>query len=164
MLAALDVVIARHQLPPDVPVLLLGGRGFIASAVRELCTGRNVDAVDVGEKALFRELMRKRRGQPMVVINLSKSGVLADYVEYFWPALVLLNEVYPEPSVHEVRALESLGAAAYHIAGVKAWCWPQFPRAYQGGIPCCASLPLAVDERIEVVLSRLSSSKTRRKL
>ena len=163
VLAALDQVLARHGLPADVPVLLLGGRGYIASAVRELCAGRNVDAIDVGEKALFKSLIRQRRGHPMVVINLSKSGVLADYVEYAWPGLILLNEVYPEPSRHELRALESLGAVAYHIAGVKAWCWPQFPRAYRGGIPCCASLPLADGQPIDVVLAELSGARVDRR-
>jgi hypothetical protein len=157
VLAALDEVIARHALPADVPVLLLGGRGYIATAVRELAACRNVSSIDVGERQQFRALVRQRRGHPLVVINLSKSGVLADYVEYFWPQLILLNEVYPEPSRHELRALASLGVAAYHIAGVKACCWPQFPRAYRGGIPCCASLPLAEDEHIDVVLTRLSS-------
>ena len=158
VLAALDEVIAGNRLPADVPVLLLGGRGFVGSHVQQLCVGRNVSVIDANETDAFRALIRPLRGHPLVIVNLTKAGVLADYLEYFWPGLILLNEVYPEPSRCEVRAAESLGSVVYHISGVEAWCWPPFPRAYRGGIPCCASVPLGADERVAVVVTRLSST------
>jgi len=46
----------------------------------------------------------------------------------------------------EVAAIETKGACCYHISGVVARAWPPFPRAYQGGIPCCASFLPGEDE------------------
>lgn len=73
------------------------------------------------------------------VLNLTKKGALSEYIPYFWPGVVVLNEVYPEPVKAEVAAIRAKGACCYHIAGVKGRAWPAFPRGYQGGIPCCAS-------------------------
>ena len=158
VLAAIDWVISKQRLAATTPVLVLGARGYVATEFLRLAGERPLLAIDVGEMATFRDFARRRRGYPLLVVNLTKKGALSEYLCYFWPGVTVLNEVYPEPSLHELRALESLGANCYHIAGIRAVVWPPFPSAYRGGIPCCASLPLRDDEPVEVVIVPLASA------
>jgi hypothetical protein len=53
------------------------------------------------------------------VLNLTKKGALSEYIPYFWPGVVVLNEVYPEPGKSEVAAIQAKGGCCYHIAGSK---------------------------------------------
>jgi hypothetical protein len=161
VLTALDRVSATHGLSDDVPVLVLGGRGYIASEVIRRCTRPSVTSVDVGDIAAFEALAARLHGRPLVVINLTKSGALADYTDQLWPGVIVLNEVYPEPTGREIAALEQRGVACYHIVGVAGQAWPPFPKAYRGGIPCCAALPVSQKDAIPVVVARLSRDGTR---
>jgi hypothetical protein len=157
VLQALDKVVAQHGLSEGVPILILGGRGYIASEVLQLAGSRNVTSLDIGELDTFRRFADSHGGRPAVVINLTKSGALSEYAKDFWPGVIVLNEVYPEPSLDELGALEARGAVCYHIVGVEGTAWPPFPRAYRGGIPCCASLPISSGDPIPVLVSRLSA-------
>ena len=96
------------------------------------------------------------QGRPAVVVNLTKSGALLEYARDLWPGVIVLNEVYPEPSSAEIAELEARGSSCYHIIGVEGKAWPPFPRAYRGGIPCCASLPFSPDDPIPILIARLS--------
>lgn len=155
VLVALDKVMRLHALERDTPVLVLGGKGYIAGEVLRLTDGRNVTSVDVGEFARFEDFVAAHRGRPLVVVNLSRSDALTDYLGHFWPGVVVLNEVYPEPVPTELAQLERNGVTCHHIAGVAGGAWPPFPRAYRGGIPCCAALPLAAGEEVDVVIVHL---------
>ena len=156
VLSALDQLIGLHHLDAEVPILVLGGRGYIASEVLRLCAGRRVSSVDVGEWDEFARFVADHANRPAVVINLTKSGALSEYAGKLWPGVIILNEVYPEPSASEIVALEEQGAKCYHIVGVAGRAWPPFPKAYRGGIPCCASLPISPDDPIPVLLLSLS--------
>jgi hypothetical protein len=156
VLQALDQVMAKNGLGPEVPILVLGGRGYIASEVLRLCRDRKVRSIDVAELEEFRRFVDECRGQPAVVVNLTKSGALLEYARELWPGVIVLNEVYPEPSTAELAELEARGASCYHIVGVEGRAWPPFPRAYRGGIPCCASLPFSPDDPIPVLVAHLS--------
>ena len=158
VLYALDEVVARHCLSESVPILVLGGRGYIALEVLQLTTRRNVTSIDVGEFEAFQKFANVNRGHPAVVVNLTKSGALSEYAREFWPGVIVLNEVYPEPSPAEITALETQGAICYHIIGVEGDAWPPFPKAYRGGIPCCASLPISSGDPISVLVSRMSGA------
>ena len=81
-------------------------------------------------------------------------AALLGYARDLWPGVIVLNEVYPEPSAVEIAELEARGAHCYHIVGVEGWAWPPFPRAYRGGIPCRASLPFS--PTIPILIARLS--------
>jgi len=164
VMQALDQVMMMYGLGPDVPILVLGGRGYIASEVLRLCQDRRVRSIDVAELDEFHRFVDECGGQPAVVLNLTKSGALLDYARELWPGAIVLNEVYPEPSSTELAELEARGAVCYHIVGVEGRAWPPFPRAYRGGIPCCASLPFSPDDPIPVLIARLSpeSRLTRR--
>jgi hypothetical protein len=89
-------------------------------------------------------------------LNLTKSGALLEYARELWPGVIVLNEVCPEPSSTELAELEARGAVCYHIVGVEGRAWPPFPRAYRGGIPCCASLPFSPDDPIPILIAHLS--------
>jgi hypothetical protein len=121
----------------DAPVVLLSGRGFIgrrlAKRLREDSSAREIIAVDPRGGDPWPEHLR---GRPAVAVNAARRGALAEYAERWWPELVLLNEVYPEPPEAVVASLE---APAYHVVGVEATSFPRFPAAYAGGIPCCAA-------------------------
>ena len=95
-------------------------------------------------------------GRPTILLNVSRKGALARYIPHLWPEAVVLNEVYPEPDRSEVAAIQEKGARCYHISGVEARAWPPFPRAYQGGIPCCASfLPGEGEGEYRVLVTKL---------
>jgi hypothetical protein len=140
----------------NVPILVLGGRGYIASEVLRLCQDRRVRSIDVAELEEFHRFVDECRGQPAVAVNLTKSGALLEYAQQLWPGVIVLNEVYPEPSYAEIVELEGRGSSCHHIVGVEGRAWPPFPRAYRGGIPCCASLPFSPDDPIPVLVARLS--------
>lgn len=141
VVSALDQVIAANKIDANAPILLIGGKGYIASKVMELCSGRLTYSIDVGEFENFRRLATGLRGSRVVVVNLAKSSALAQYVPHFWPGVIVLNEVYPEPTWSEVADLTEKSISCFHVVGVAGKAWPPFPRAYRGGIPCCAALP-----------------------
>lgn len=94
--------------------------------------------------------------RPFSGINLSRKGALRDYAPWLWPEAVVLNEVYPEPGREELRLTGEVGSQCWHIVGVQGMAWPPFPRAYRGGIPCCASW-LPTDDckgELEVIIGR----------
>ena len=92
-------------------------------------------------------------GEKVVLVNISLKFVLDDYVSRLWPGLVVLNEVYPEPTPATVEKLASRGCSCYHVVGVSGRAVPYFPSAYQGGIPCCAAW---LSEGIESLLLKLT--------
>lgn len=91
--------------------------------------------------------------QKAILINLTKKAALSQELDKFWQELVLLNEAYPEPSAEELKVLTDWGCQAYHIVGVKARSYPAFPKAYKGGIPCCAAWS---SPQMEVLLKQLN--------
>ena len=136
---AIDKIKEKIGLPEDVPVMTLGGSGFIGSGLKELTNSGNFHFLDLNNKQSFLDFKKQFNPHPVIILNLTKKGALSEYIPHFWPGVVLVNEVYPEPSKSEVADIRAKGAYCYHIAGVKAKAWPAFPRGYQGGIPCCAS-------------------------
>lgn len=140
-----------------VPLIILGGRGFIGRrlvAKLEL-HGRKVHCVDINSKESCTALWPAHlTGTRAILINATKKAVLKEYVSRFWPELVLLNEVYPEPSDEEIDALTKLGSPAYHVVGVEAKSYPPFPKAYAGAIPCCAA---RLSNNMQVVVKKLNS-------
>lgn len=123
----------------DVPLIVLGGEGFIGSRFREKLSHREIYSVDCEDGTDYASWPYHLQGERVIVINITKKHALKNYLALFWPELVLLNETYPEPGKEEVEALRNISSKAYHLAGVKASSYPSFPKAYEGGIPCCAA-------------------------
>lgn len=155
VVSALDQVMASCGMDATTPILLIGGNGYIASKVFELCAGRPAHKVDLDGFATFRSLTEAMRGRPMIAVNLAKSSALAGYMDSFWPGVVVLNEVYPEPDEAELSALAARGVRCFHVVGVAGRAWPRFPRAYRNGIPCCAALPAAGGSAVTALVTEL---------
>ncbi len=124
----------------DVPLIILGGKGYVGRRIMKKFDGRDKYCVDLVDNHVdMSSWPRHLTGEQAILINVTKKAALAHYLDLFWPELVLLNETYPEPTEEELKVLKAKGCQAYHISGVKAQALPSFPRAYNGGIPCCAA-------------------------
>jgi hypothetical protein len=141
------------KIPSDCPVIILGGKGFTGKEVTKILEGvkRRIYLVDVKDSAA--ELPPELRGMPVIVLNITKTGALAEYIPQLWREAVVLNEVYPEPTKQEQDLMRARGISCYHVTGVKASAWPRFLKAYKGGIPCCAAyLP---DDNCDALVTKL---------
>lgn len=154
ILQALDKIKSVEKLPQDVPVIVLGGEGFIGSALRKAGNG-NFSSLDVGEEEHFLAFSEKLKGKPLILLNVTKKGALSFYTPYLWSEVVVVNEVYPEPSEKELTDIKAMGAICYHIVGVRGKAWPGFPRGYAGGIPCCASFWPEDGRGYEVLIKKM---------
>lgn len=140
----------------SVPLIILGGKGFIGrKLVKKLISkGRNIYCVDMnGQFVNMEDWPSHLRGKRAIMINVTRKAVLSRYLPLFWPELILLNEVYPEPSKKELNVLKRIGSPCYHVVGVRAKALPRFPGVYAGGIPCCAAWP---SEKLEVIIKQLA--------
>jgi hypothetical protein len=135
---AIEGVKAIEGLSDDVPIIVLGGRGFVGQKVMKSLPAEFVWSVDTasGGKDVWPAQLK---GHPALVVNISRRSALDEYVRLLWPQAVVVNEVYPEPSAETIAQLQRVGCRCYHIVGAKAGALPSFPGGYQGGIPCCAA-------------------------
>ena len=136
----------------DVPIVVLGGRGHVGKELVRRLAGRQVYCVDTQKSGQQDEWPKHLIGCPTLLINVTRPGVLQNYLDRFWPELVILNEVYPEPTKAELDGLMSLGCSAYHLAGIVGTVFPSLPGAYRGAIPCCGARKTAT---YRVVVRRL---------
>lgn len=129
--------------PSDAPIIVLGGKGHVGERLVRRFDGREIYSVDLlhGKKINYEEWPRHLadRREKCILINLTKMTVVEDYVFLFWPQLAILNEAYPPPSARELEFLQGVGVRVFHVVGVEAFSMPPFPKAYRGGIPCCAA-------------------------
>jgi len=146
---AIAEVKAREKLPPDCPIIILGGRGFIGRKVFANLPSENLYCVDTANGC---EWPVHLRGQKILLVNIADNGALDEYVSKLWSGTVVLNEVYPEPKAATVERLKWLGCACYHIQGVEGRAFPPFPHAYRGAIPCCSAW---MADKMKVVLLRM---------
>jgi hypothetical protein len=129
-----------ESLPEQVPLIVLGGAGFIGRRLvaQYRAQGRVVYVVDpLG--AAEDHWPSALTGQVVMVLNLTRKYALESYEPLMWAGMVLLNEVYPAPSSALVQALAARGVSSYHVVGVCGWAIPSFPASYAGAIPCCAA-------------------------
>lgn len=129
------------NIADDIPVVILGGAGFIGRRVSRRMSQRNLYIVDLAIKSAntkdkkWHELLR---GKPIILINIATSYALKSYAHLLWSEVTVLNEVYPQPNLDTINALTTKKCSVYHIVGLRAASIPPFPKAYRGGIPCCA--------------------------
>jgi len=130
---------ASLGLTCDTPIVLLGANGFIGRRIARRLSARVLYMVDPtlhphGSDGRWQEI----RGRRTIVLNVATARALRDIAEKLWPEAIVLNEAYPEPDAETVAALQAMGCAVYHIAGLRGLSFPPFPKAYRGGIPSCA--------------------------
>jgi hypothetical protein len=155
------ITIEKENLPEDVPVVVLGGSGYIGKCVvttlkKQRYPGK-VYSIDIrnGDKSgvLPREIVSK----PAIILNITKKFVIQDYLSQLWAGAVVINEVFPEPSEATIIAMDELEVVCYHITGVEAKAYPEMGKAYKGGIPCCASFkPKNGEGKYKVLTKRLT--------
>lgn len=148
---------ASLDYPDDTPLIILGAKGFIGSRIIAKYCDREIYKIDIDNRHDFPVHLK---GQKVILINLTKKAALSQYLDKFWQELVLLNEAYPEPSARELKALTEKGSLAYHVVGVKARSYPSFPKAYKGGIPCCAAWS---SPEMEVIIKKLNNPDAKNK-
>lgn len=139
-------------LSENTPVIVLGGKGFIGRRVVAALPEGTVYSVDIAGNNGQNCWPSHLQGKPALLVNISLNSALGQYVHLMWPELVVVNEVYPEPSAELAEQLISIGCHCYHVVGVKARALPSFPGGYQGGIPCCAAWQ---SEKMEALFKRI---------
>jgi len=152
VILAVQTVAERMGIPTTSPVIILGAKGFIGHNVTSLLTsqGREVYPIDTNNGSRFPFHLT---GKTVIVLNITKGGILQEYISLLWDKAVVLNEVYPEPEEAEIEQLKTHGISCYHISGVSGSAMPGFPMAYSGAIPCCASY---IEDDFKVVLKKLA--------
>ena len=133
---AISSVLSLNSYASNTPIIVLGGHGFVGRRLLKQLSCNEFYSVDIQTNKEFPEHLI---GKEAVLINISRKSAIKDYVGKFWKDLIVMNEVYPEPSQEEVNLIKQRGSSLYHIVGVRAASYPSFPHAYKGGIPCCAA-------------------------
>lgn len=122
----------------EVPIILLGGSGFLGKALHERLSKNDCDVRIVDTAEGISSLPGDLRGRNCLMVDVARRGALAQYVDQLWSGLVILNETFPEPSKGMLRLLAQRGIPVYHLAGTPALILPALPHGYRSCVPCCA--------------------------
>ena len=134
-------------------VVLLGGAGRIGRSVQECLKADGINAIVIDSAVPTAPAFKDLGAVSMILVDVSRHGVIQRHIQELPEGTVVLNEVFPEPSRDVVKQLKSRNIAAYHIAGVKAEVFPSLPHGYRNAVPCCA---IHSDEIGELVLTRIA--------
>lgn len=141
------------NLPDTTPIIVLGGKGFIGNKFVAEMSGREVYCVDKQDaySHSIEDILKKVK-EKIIILNVATQNALQENLLYFNEKVIIINEVYPEPSRELTNSIVEKGVKLFHIIGVKGKSFPNFPRAYRGGIPCCASWD---NDNLEVKITQL---------
>jgi hypothetical protein len=134
-------------------VVLLGGAGRIGREVRKRLEADGIHIVVIDSALPTMVAFRDLGTVSMILVDVSRHGVIQRYIRELPEGTVILNEVFPEPSRDVVKQMKSSNIVAYHIAGIRAEVYPSLPHGYRNAVPCCA---IHSDEIGEVVLTRIA--------
>lgn len=148
---AINKVMLRHGFNQQTPIIVIGAKGFIGKRVIKRLNYDNIISIDQSGYS-ENSLPQGIQGKPALLVNISRQYALKGYIPNLWKEVVVLNEVYPEPSKEELRMMEQRDISCYHVVGVEGSIIPPLPGAYAAGVPCCAAIPSA---SANVVLSEL---------
>lgn len=150
--------VAADTLPCGAPIIVIGGAGYIGGPLTErlLGAGHTVEVVD--PSAGRAHLPEAYRGQPALVVDAARKGVLETYVDQMWPGLVVLNETFPRPSRTLTGRLAARGVSVWHLSGLVGRVIPPLPHGYENAVPCCAAHGLPDPLRVRLV--QLTASNT----
>jgi hypothetical protein len=136
----IDEVLDLEGYDKNVPVIILGAKGYIGNEVAKQLKNRPLYLLDVKvNETVSTDWPSELTGKKAVLVNISKKHQIKYYAPLVWRELVLLNEVYPEPTDEELMLYQEKGGNVYHLSGVKGWSAPSFPGGYKNAIPCSAS-------------------------
>lgn len=148
---AIASVLSANAYHADTPIIVLGGHGFVGRRLLKKLDNNDFYSIDLHNHIDFPSHLI---GKNALLINISRKAAIKDYIWRFWKELIVLNEVYPEPSPEEIDLITERGSRIYHIVGVKATAYPAFPNAYEGGIPCCAAWNSG--DKMDVLLRKMN--------
>jgi len=139
---------------PQTPIIILGNNGFIGSRLIHRLNNRPIYPIDSPsvDYANIDLWPYQLKDNPCILINISRNFVLGHYTHLFWPQLIIINDVYPEPSKEEIDQIKTIGCPLFHIVGVEGKSWPKFPKVYKGGLPCCAT---PCTEDLPIIIQKL---------
>lgn len=137
-----------------VPVVLIGGAGFIGGPIVELLRAKGLTVYVVDPRRGTSEFPAAVVGERCLVVDVSRKGVISNYINEMWPGMLLLNEVFPRPSRKVVQAIEAKGVEYWHLSGLVGSIAPPLPHGYENAVPCCAAHAAGADP--DVVLIRLT--------
>lgn len=143
----------QHFIDRDHSVVLLGGAGRIGQAVHKRLKADGIDSVVIDSAVPSAPALKDLGPVSLILVDVSRHGVIQRYIPDLPVGTVVLNEVFPEPSRDVVAQLKSRKIVAYHIAGVKAKVYPPLPHGYRNAVPCCA---IHSEEIGEPVLMRIA--------
>ncbi len=152
VMKAEEKVRIAEKLEESTPLIILGSKGFIGKRLISKLIDREIYEIDIADDNT-KEWPCHLQGRKTILINLTRKMALNNYLDYFWPDLILLNEVYPEPTVTELSRIITQGCKAYHVVGIIAKTYPSFPKAYKGGIPCCAA---RLTDEMNVIIRKIT--------
>jgi len=138
IIEAVELVKKKIKLDEKIPIVVLGGRGFIGKMMVDKLKSVQksdiyvVDLTGCNDKWPGRETRK-------IIINVARYNTIGFYLHMLRAGDVILNEAYPSPSSGVVSKIKSLNCDCFHIVGVEAISFPQFTQVYNGGIPCCAA-------------------------
>jgi hypothetical protein len=119
-------------------VVLLGGAGRIGRGVQDSLRTCGIDSHVIDPTFPATINLRTLTSQNVLLVDVSRYGVIQRYLEEIPEGTVVLNEVFPEPNNKVLAELRRKNITAYHIAGVPAEVYPSLPLGYAQALPCCA--------------------------
>ncbi len=143
---AIDLIKKEEKIYAKVPLIVLGGRGFIGRRLVKVLQARGEQVIVVDKNDPWPDSLQ---GEVVMVINTTLRDALLDYRSRMWPEMIIVNEVYPPPPA---KYFQGIVRSLWHIKGAKAWALPPFPHAYQGGIPLCAAF---FDNKIRILTKKI---------
>jgi hypothetical protein len=138
ILRAIDRLGERYGSGAAPPTILLGGAGFIGTALRQTLSERGRRCVVIDPTAGERTIPADIRGRPAVLVDLAPRGTIRGYLDQLWPGLVVLNETFPQPTGDVLAALADRLIEVFHLSGVAGRIVPALPPPYDRSVPCCA--------------------------
>ncbi len=135
---AVELVKKKIELDEKIPIVVLGGRGFIGKMVVDKLKSVQKSDIYVVDLTGSNDKWPEREIRKMI-INVARHNTIGFYLHMLRAGDVILNEAYPSPSSDVVNKIKSLNCDCFHIVGVEAIAFPRFTQAYGGGIPCCAA-------------------------
>jgi len=141
ILASEKLILSQLGFPSDLPLIILGNKGFIGTRLTSRLNNREYYSIDFQSPnaANVKDWPFHLKNKPAVLINVSRKFVMTNYIHLFWPELIIINDVYPESSREEIQKISEIGCSFYHVSGVKGRSWPRFPKVYKEGLPCCGT-------------------------
>ena len=99
VVAAVSAAVAqltRDRFSGKAPSLIvLGGGGYVGRPLTQSLRNDGLDVTVVDPKGGVSALPAALKERPCLLIDISRAGVIQNYVPDMWPGLVVLNETFP---------------------------------------------------------------------